>query len=428
MDRSVQPKIESLREIKIPFPERFRLSNGIPITIVNAGHQDVIRFDVLFKAGTWCQSQKLQALFTNRMLREGTKEYSAKEIAETLDFYGAWLELSCGAEYSCITLFSLSRHFTKTLNILYSVITEPLFEEERLETVIEMNVQQFVINQDRVDFVAHRNLLNALLGNTHPYGRVTAKEDYLNITASLLKEYHNEHFHSENCTIFLSGNVTADIRKEVDAVFGKEHFGREGGKPTECPKPVFSPATEKRRFIKKNGALQSAVCMGMPTIKRTHPDYHRLRVLLTLFGGYFGSRLVSNIREDKGYTYYIDAEMLHYPFSDYMLIHSECDNQYVEDLIQQVYNEMNLLRTELAADDEIIKVKNYMIGEMCRNYESAFEVSDAWMFVFTSKVADSYFKESLEGILATTPEDVMALANKYFSPELMKEVVVGHEV
>lgn len=428
MDRSIQPPIETLEEINIPTPERFILPNGMPLSVVSVCNQDVIRFDLLFRAGTWCQSQKLQALFTNRMLREGTKSYSAKHIAETFDFYGAWLELSCGAEYSCITLFSLSRHFTKTLDILYSIVTEPLFDEERLQTVIDMNVQQFMINQDRVDFVAQRRLLNMLLGDTHPYGKVTTKEDYLNINAKLLNDFHREHFHSGNCTLFISGNVTDDIRNQVEFVFGQKHFGRLNAVTTDCPKPVFTPSTDKHCFISKESALQSAVCLGMPSIGRTHPDYHKLRVLLTLFGGYFGSRLVSNIREDKGYTYYIDAEMLHYPFSNYMLIISECDNQYVDDLIHEVYHEITELQTTLVSEEELTKVKNYMVGEMCRNYESAFEISDAWMFTFTSKVSDDYFKLSLEGIQSTTPDEVLSLAKKYFNIDSIKEVVVGHKV
>lgn len=428
MDRSKQPHIESLTDFKLPLPERSVLANGIPITIVNAGTQDVLRFDMLFRAGTWCQQQKLQALFTNRMLREGTLKYSAKAIAETLDFYGAWLELSCGAEYSCITLFSLSRHFEKLLDILYSIITEPLFEEERLATVVDMNIQQFKVNQDRVDFVAHRRLMNMLLGDTHPYGKLTTEEDYQNINAELLRKYHYEHFHSANCTLFLSGSVTPQILASVETVFGSHSFGREKAEPTVCPVPVFTPSAKQTDFLEKENALQSAVCLGMPTLSRTDSQYHKFRVALTLFGGYFGSRLVSNIREDKGYTYAIDAMMIHYPYSNYLMIHSECDNQYVDPLIKEVYREMEVLKNELVGESELSKVKNYMIGEMFRNYESAFAVADAWMFAFTSKVPDTYFQESLKGILETTAEDIQRLANEFFVKDVIKVVVAGHRV
>lgn len=428
MDRSIQPPIKELRELNIPEPQRVIFSNGIPVTIVNAGHQDVIRFDLLFKAGTWCQQQKLQALFTNRMLREGSESFSAKEIAETLDFYGAWLELSCGAEYSCVTLFSLSKYFTKVLDVLYSIVTEPLFDSISLKTVIEMNVQQFLINQDKVDYLAQRILMNALLGDTHPYGKLTTKEDYLNVNSAILKSYHQEHFHSNNCTIFISGHVTESILSQVEVVFGTKEFGRKGATETVCPFPIFTPSLEKRQFISKEDALQSALSMGMPTISRTHPDYHKFRVLLTLFGGYFGSRLVANIREDKGYSYYIDAVMLHYPFSNFLLIHTECNSDCVEDVVKQIYHEIELLQTEKVSEDELNKVKNYMIGELCRNYESAFAVADAWMFTFTSKVPDSYFKSSLEGILNTSAEDIIYLANTYLSKDKFKEVIVGPKI
>ena len=428
MNRAIQPIIQPLSELHLPLPERRVFENGIPITIVKVGMQEVVRLDILFKAGTWCQSQKLQALFTNRMLREGTLSFSAKEVAEKLDFYGSWLELSCGAAYSCITLYSLSRYFKETLELLESIIKEPLFDADRLETVKEMNVQQFMVNEDRVDFVAHRSLLNMLLGDTHPYGKRTVKEDYLAITPDLLHTFFQEHFHSTNCHIFLAGDASSDNINEVEKVFGLSPFGNHKKDPTVCPTPVFTPSTESRRFIEKEDACQSAVCLGMPTLMRDDPDYLKFRVVLTMFGGYFGSRLVSNIREEKGYTYYIGADMTHYPFSSFLIIHTECDNEYVEPLIAEVHYEMDRLHNELVSEEELSKVKNYMIGELCRNYESAFAIADAWMFAFTTGVDDDYFQRSLEGIKAVTVEDVQRLSQKYLCKESLKEVIAGKKI
>ena len=427
VNRAIQPPIQPLSELHIPLPERRQLKNGIPLTVVQLGQQELVRLDILFRAGIWCQSQKLQALFTNRMLREGTRSFGAKEIAERLDFYGAWLELSCGALYSCISLYSLSRNFTETLDILESMILEPLFEADRLETVKEMNIQQFQINQDRVDFLAHRNLLNALLGDTHPYGKRTVQADYEAIDADLLHRYFEAHFHSDNCTIFLSGDATQATIHAVDQVFGQKPFGRNGQGETHCQPPVFSPDPGNYRFIEKADACQSAICMGMPTLMRDEPDYHKFRVVLTLLGGYFGSRLVTNIREDKGYTYYIGADMLHYPFSSFLLIHTECDNEYVTPLIDEVYVEMDRLQQERVSEEELLKVKNYMIGELCRNYESAFAIADAWMFAFTSALDDTYFQRSLEGIKQTTVEDVLTLSQKYLNKANLKISIAGQQ-
>ncbi|WP_287827718.1 pitrilysin family protein [Bacteroides sp.] len=428
MNRAIQPTIQPLSELHLPLPKRRRLSNGIPITIVKVGSQEVVRLDILFKAGTWCQSQKLQALFTNRMLREGTNKFSAKEIAEKLDFYGAWLELSCGAAYSCITLYSLSRYFPQTLGILESMIKEPIFDKDKLETVKEMNIQQFMVNQDRVDFLAHRRLLNMLLGDTHPYGKLTEKEDYSAITSDLLHEFFHKHFHSNNCHIFLAGDATEANLKEVEKAFGLKPFGAHENKPTECPTPIFTPSKEDRGFIEKEGSVQSAVCLGMPTLMRTHTDYLKFRVVLTILGGYFGSRLVTNIREEKGYTYYIGADMTHYPFSSFLIIHTECDNEYVKPLIAEIHHEIDRLQQEPISEEELLKVKNYMIGELCRNYESAFAVADAWMFAFTTGVDDDYFQLSLEAIKAVTVAEVQELSQKYLCKENLKEVIAGEKI
>lgn len=428
MNRAIQPKIEPLKSLTLPLPERKTLENGIPITLINMGSQQVVRIDILFKAGTWCQDQKLQALFTNRMLREGSKKYSSKEIAEQLDFYGAWLDLSCGAAYSCITLYSLTRCFKETLTILESIIKEPLFDADRLEIVKDMNIQQFLVNESHVDFLAHRSLLNMLLGDSHPYGKKTVKEDYSAITTDLLNNFFDANFHSSNCHIFLAGDIDQDIFDAVQSAFGLAPFGQYENTPTVCPTPIFTPSVDNQRFIDKKGACQSAICLGMPTLMRSHPDYLKFHVVLALFGGYFGSRLISNVREDKGYTYHIGADMTHYPFSSFLMIHTECDNEYVRRLIEQVHFEMDRLHSELVNEKELTKLKNYMLGESCRSYESAFSIADAWMFAFTSGLDDDHFSKSFESIQSITAAEIQDLARKHLRKESLKEVVAGEKL
>lgn len=121
--------------------------------------------------------------------------------------------------------------------------------------------------------------------------------------------------------------------------------------------------------------------MGCTTITRQNPDYLKLRVLMTLFGGYFGSRLMSNIREEKGYTYGISAGIMFYPDSGLLGISTETDNEYVEPLIQEVYNEIDKLHREPVPMEELTMVRNYMLGEMCRSYESPFSLADAWILL-----------------------------------------------
>ena len=426
MDRTIQPEIQPLKNFHIQTPVRTTLPNGIPLTVINAGEQEVVRMDVLFSGGRWQQSQKLQALFTNRMLREGTTKYTAATIAEKLDYYGSWLELSSSSEYAYITVYSLNKYLAKTLEVVESMIKEPLFPQKELQTILDTNIQQYLVNTSKVDFLAHRSLLKSLYGEQHPCGKIVMEEDYHTITPEVLREFYERHYHSGNCSIFLSGKVTDDIISRVTDIFGIP-FGQY---QLQMPKSSFPFAAipEKRIFTEREDAMQSAVKMGCTTITREHPDYPKLRVLMTLFGGYFGSRLMSNIREDKGYTYGISAGVVFYPDSGLLIVSTETDNEYVEPLIQEVYHEIDRLHLDPVSAEELRIVRNYMLGEMCRSYESPFSLSDAWIFIATSGLKDDYFARSLQAVNEITPAEIQDLAQRYLCKEILKEVIAGKKL
>ena len=426
MDRTIQPEIQPLKNFHMQTPVRTTLPNGIPLTVINAGEQEVVRMDVLFSGGRWQQSQKLQALVTNRMLREGTTKYTAATIAENLDYYGSWLELSSSSEYAYITVYSLNKYLAKTLEVVESMIKEPLFPQKELQTILDTNIQQYLVNTSKVDFLAHRSLLKSLYGEQHPCGKIVMEEDYHTITPEVLREFYERHYHSGNCSIFLSGKVTDDIISRVTDIFGIP-FGQY---QLQMPKSSFPFAAipEKRIFTEREDAMQSAVKMGCTTITREHPDYPKLRVLMTLFGGYFGSRLMSNIREDKGYTYGISAGVVFYPDSGLLIVSTETDNEYVEPLIQEVYHEIDRLHLDPVSAEELRIVRNYMLGEMCRSYESPFSLSDAWIFIATSGLKDDYFARSLQAVNEITPAEIQDLAQRYLCKETLKEVIAGKKL
>lgn len=426
MNRKIQPEIQTLKDFRILPPVRTTLPNGIPLTVINAGEQDVVRMDILFGGGRWQQSQKLQALFTNRMLREGTKKYTAATIAGKLDYYGSWLELSSSSDYAYITVYSLNKYVAETLEVVESMIKEPLFPEKELHTILDTNIQQYLVNTSKVDFLAHRNLLQSLYGEQHPCGKVVVEEDYHAITPEVLRNFYERYYHSGNCSIFLSGKVTEDIIRRVKDTFGSP-FGQYQLQTSKLNFPYIA-VPEKRIFTEREDAMQSAVKMGYTTITREHPDYLKLRVLMTVFGGYFGSRLMSNIREEKGYTYGISAGIMFYPDSGLLIVSTETDNEYVEPLIQEVYHEIDRLHQEVVPVEELSMVRNYMLGEMCRSYESAFSLSDAWIFIATSGLGDDYFSRSLQAVQEVTPAELQDLAQRYLCKEKLKEVIAGKKI
>lgn len=427
LNRKIQPEIKAIEQISIAVPQRKTMSNGIPLNVIEAGNQDVVRVDILIGAGKWHQTQLLQTLFTNRMLREGTKRFTSAEIAEKLDYYGAWLELSTSMEYSYITLYSLNKYFANTLEIVESIVKEPVFPEKELSTVVETNKHQFLINSTKVEYLAQKSFASSIFGEEHPCGRFAMEADYDKVNSDCLKEFYDQYYHSGNCSIYISGKVTDEILNLLENSFGKESWGKIENKVLTLPAEIKTTSL-KRVFTEQDSAMQSSIKMGKVMIQRTHPDYYKMRVLITIFGGYFGSRLMSNIREDKGYTYGISSGIASYPDAGVFVVSTEAANEYAEDIIKEVYNEMKTLQTELVPASELEMVRNYMLGEMCRSYEGPFSLSDAWMFIQTSHLSDSYFEESLKAVQNVTAEELRSLAQRYFNQENMIEVVSGKKL
>lgn len=427
LDRSLPPQLRPMGDFNIVCPERRKMKNGIALNLIQAGSQDVVRFDLLIGGGQWHQTQALQAMFTNRMLREGTVSMTSTQIAEKLDYFGAWLELSSSANYGFITLYSLNKYFPRTLEVVADMVKNPSFPEKELSILAEANRQQFLVNNTRVEVIARKQLNRLLFGEKHPFGRLAEKEDYDRITPELLRDFYRKHYHSGNCSIYVSGKVTPEIVRSIE-----EHLGDSPwGEIREVSPLSFIPpckTEEKHHFVERADALQSSLKMGGFVMDRLHPDFLKARVMVTLFGGYFGSRLMSNIREDKGYTYGIGAGIVNSPGNGVLVVTTEADNCYIDAIISEVYHEMDRLRNDRVPSEELDMVKNYMLGDLCRSYEGPFSLSDAWIYAETAGLDDDFFLRSIDAVRNTTRDDICTLAQKYLRNENLIEVVAGKKM
>lgn len=427
LNRQIPPPICPLSDIHVTYPESQRLKNGIPLHVIRAGMEDVVRFDLLIGAGQWNQTQALQAMFTNRMLREGTSSLTSQQIAEKLDYYGAMMELSSSVNCGFITLYSLNKYFPQTIELVADMLMNPTFPEKEMEVVVEVNKQRFLINSTRVEMMGRKRLNRALFGEAHPLGRYAEVEDYDRLSPEVLKSFYHQHYHSGNCSIYLSGKITPEIIQSVERALGDAPWG-EVSQASSFQPITPQPEVGKRFFVQKEDALQSSIKLGGFVMDRLHPDFLKARVMVTLFGGYFGSRLMSNIREDKGYTYGIGAGIVTYPGVSVLAISTEAANEYAEAVITEVYKEMDRLCNEHVPQTELDMVKNYMLGDWCRSYEGPFSLSDAWIYVETGGLDKEFFVRSIDAIQSITCEEVQALAQKYLCKENLIEVIAGKKV
>lgn len=271
-DRTKAPSIRQIAHFSIEKPEKHIMPNGMMLNIINQGNEDVVRFDLLIHSGQLDQLLPLQAMFANRMLREGTATYTSAQIAEKLDYYGAWLDLSSSVNCGFVTLYSLGKYFPQTMEILTSMVREPLFPEHELNIVTNMNKHHFMVNNQRVDVLARKKLNQLLFGETHPLGHFAELEDYDCITKEVLTTFYHKHYSSANCSAYVSGKVTPEVLACIENLLGNEPWGNQSTKEALSILPPQT-ADVKRFFIEKEDALQSSVKMGCFLPAREHEDY-----------------------------------------------------------------------------------------------------------------------------------------------------------
>lgn len=424
LDRSTPPPIKEVETLTFPEVDSCCLPNGIPLYIIDRGDQELSRVDILFSAGKVQERQPLTAKFTAAMLREGASGLSSAYIAEKLDYYGAILQTLATQRNTYITLYSANRYFFDILPLLCKLVVSPDFPEEEFRTLKERNRQALSVDLMKVNVLASRIFSEQLFGAENPYGKSEQLADYDTLTTAHLREFHSRYYTAEQCRIVLSGRITPEMKAAVKETFAAVPSRSESERFLF---PAIHSSNEHYRFVEKAGALQAGIRVGRLVVGRDHPDHHILRVLNTVLGGYFGSRLMSNIREEKGYTYGIQSSVVTYPDVSYLVVQTQAATSYVKPLIDEIFNEFSRLRNELVEPDELRMVRNYMTGEMLRLFDSPFSVAEVFVTLLANGLDFSYYNERFGVIRSFTAEQLQAAARCYLNKENFYVVVAGQE-
>jgi predicted Zn-dependent peptidase len=424
MNRKIAPKIKDAVDYSLvlkPY-EHYKLDNGIDVYSVNAGAQDVLQLEMVFYAGNSFEKQKGIAAATNFLLKNGTKNKSAFEINEAFEYYGGYCNRACYNETATVTLHCLTKQIDKLLPIMQDMFTESVFPEEELSIYKQNSLQRLKVNLQKAEFIAGRLIDSYIYGEHHPYGVYTNPLDIENVTVEACRQFYNDYYLNGNCIIFVSGKFTEELKKQLNDAFGKLNTNK---KNIVVPSFQSITANEKKFRINNDpNAVQGAIRIAMPFPNRYHPDFKKVMVLNTLYGGFFGSRLMSNIREDKGYTYGIYSYIQNHIQESAWVISTEAGKDVSEATIQEIYNEMQKLREEKIDDEELLLVRNYMIGGILGELDGPFQIMAKWKNIILNNMDESYFYDSVNEIKAVNADQLMELANKYLKPENFWELVV----
>lgn len=419
-DRKTPPLVKQVKDLQLPEPDRFTLSNGIPVYMTQMGTQEILKLEILFHAGRPFEHKRLAARATAALLKEGTLNYSSADIAEKIDFYGGTLSTPINLDYSDIVLYSLSKHFEKLLKITAEMVTKPVFPESELVAFGERNVQRLAVDLARNEVVAYRKITEFIFGENHPYGYNSDEAAYQALNRSDLEAHFSRNYHAGNCCIFLSGKTKPEHLELLEKYLGNSI--PEG----KYDPPVFTQhfASPQKITIEHPDSLQNAVRIGRRLFNRTHPDFNGMYVLNTVLGGYFGSRLMANIREDKGYTYNIFSSLDTMTHDGYFYIGTETGTEFTRKAIDEIYREIDILQNELIEKDELTMVKNYLLGNMLTMLDGAFNVSDVVKTYVAENLPITDFRKLTETVKDITAEELRELARKWLKPEDMWEVIV----
>ena len=423
IDRAVQPQRVSVSSIKIPKPDIIVLNNGFKVLVINAGSQDLARVEVIFRAGTRFQPKPLVANAAISLLRDGTISRTSQQIAEELDFYGSFLEPSFSRDFASVTFYTIGKHFYRSLDVLADILTNPTYPQHELELFCKKGKQSLLVDLEKVSTLSRQRFFSALFGSNHPYGSFATPNDYDVLSQTDLVQFRNRYHKASNGLIVIAGKVDA---KQVDfLVNGFNNPIFEQCDDIELGLPSFT-TTDYRVFSYKKDAVQAALRIGRVLPKRNHPDMPGLVVLNTILGGYFGSRLMRNIREDKGFTYGISSFIIPMAELSALVVSTEVGSAFTEKTVDEVFKEMIKLQTEPVSNDELELVRGYMTGQVLRTFDGPFAVADSLASLFQYNNLDfEYINNLIRTINEITPTQLLGLAKKYLDVDRMVVSIAG---
>lgn len=423
LNRAQAPAFKTIDKIPVQQAVENTLKNGIKVFTINSGSQELTKIEFLFKAGMYYQPKPLIASAANNLLETGTRNYSANQISDGIDFFGSFFECSVEQDFSSLALFSLNKYLDNSLKFVEEIIKYPTFPQEEFDIYISNKKQKHLVNSQKVNVLARRRFAELIFGEKHPYGIDVKTEDFDKLSVDEVKKFYNHFYHSGNCTIIASGKLPDNLMDILNNYFGNETWGN--AYVISEPKADIVTAKENKHFVEKTDAIQSAIRVGRIMFNKKHEDYFKFQVLNTILGGYFGSRLMANIREDKGYTYGIGSGLSSLVNAGYFFISTEVGADVTNDALKEIYAEIKLLREELIDEEELETVRNYVLGQFLRSVDGAYALADKFKAIWEFGLGYNYFDKYFDAVKSVTPEELKALANKYLQEKDLIELVVG---
>jgi predicted Zn-dependent peptidase len=422
INRSKAPNIQTVGVLNLHQPTLKHLSNGIPVYEINLGSQNVIKLELIFNAGRWHEKEKLIARITSQLLKAGSHQHNAEQLANFFEYYGASLNISDGFNTVNIQVYCLAKHLKVLLPMLQELLAEPAFPEKELTKLLKRNRQNLKVQLQKNDVVAYRLFTEELFGAEHPYGYNSSEDSFNTVSIENIQRHFKENYTANNCTIFISGKISTTIIELLE-----QHFGTlPSATIIEAPKWALAPTSFPKKIhqVLSKDSSQASIRIGRRTFPREHPDCDAFYMLNMVLGGYFGARLMQNLREKNGFTYGVYASLETLRYSGYWYIHTDVGKDVKDAALTEIYREIQRLQDTPIPLQEMEMVRNYTLGMQLTSLDGVFNIASINKSLVTAGLDDSYYYKFIKTIQTITPEQIQAMAQKYLNKEDLLEVVI----
>ena len=419
------PPLAAERSVQWPKRTKARLANGLDVILLESHSIPKFHGELFFRSGNAAVADRAPALadMTATVARTGTAKHTSRQIEETLRGLGADLGTSAGADTSAISFAGLSEFAEPLLHLVNELAREASFPEAEFERERRQKLEEVKLQRTEPGFLASEWLRKVLFG-AHPYAQIAPSVEQVALykREDLLSIYR-DFYTPENGLLVLVGDFdSAAMLGKVENVFGAW-----SGKKPMAPQAAAPPQPRGRRvyLVHVPGAVQTQILAGAHAITRKHPDWVRLLLTNTLYGGAFNSRLVMNIREDKGYTYSPRSGVSPLRQHGYFSVSAAVRNDVVAASLTEIFYEMDRLRSIPVPAAELADAQNYLSGIFSMGIATQEGLLGQLSVVALNELPDDYLETYRDKVRALTPDDLMQTARKYLDSANMQIVVVG---
>lgn len=419
VDRTIAPDVTEYGRLVFPRPVETLVDTGqggnIRIMSLDRCPEPVCRVTVVWPAGLMDTGVLPPALMAAAALREGTSRLTASEISSMLESNGAWLASETVQEYTYLHLYALNRRLGPVLDVLREIIIDPVFPEDRIDALRQRHAESARQNRCRVSYMADIALRPLMTGKNHMRSRISSPDDILSVQASDLEVYWKHLKNTCAPTVWIAGNVSDEVMNEVSSFVAGLTASADVRRVVNG-KPLYSPEAKNEVVTGIEDVKQAAIAMGMPVPGATDRDHMLLRMAVSALGGYFGSRLNANIREDKGLTYGIGANLRMSSQGTYLYIQAQADEGYIDRVVAETAKEMRGLWENPLSAAEKVAVRRNLQSRLAGMLDSPFATLDYCLAMQQTGVDLSFFDRSQDA-LDFTAEDIGRVAQKYLNPD-----------